>query len=377
MIIDDAYRTKCINQETDMIREVKPPVVSVIIPVYNVEDYLGECLDSVLVQTESDIEIICVNDGSIDGSRSILEEYSRLDARIIIIDKENGGQSSARNVGFDAAKGEYIYFLDSDDMIRPDTLETCCEYYSREKLDVLFFDGVTIFENDRLRQSLTWMEHYLVRKGCYKGVMSGPEFFCGIVQNNEFRAHISVQFVRRNFLIENDIKFVEGIMYQDADYTLRRLLCAKRVMHLPEKFFFRRVRENSAVTSVINAHRLYSRYHSLKQIYYVFEQYDLTYELLIYAKKLIHKRQYNLVKDYNEASEEQRQIFIKMLSAYETLDFAILVESIIEEHAKKREAISTIKGLAERIQSIENSRSYKVLKKVSNALRRLYGEANK
>ena len=94
---------------------MKKPLISVIVPVYNVEKYLYTCLDSILNQTYSNIEIICVNDGSTDKSRKILEEYRKKDSRIRIVDKENGGLSSARNAGMRVAKGEFYSFIDSDD----------------------------------------------------------------------------------------------------------------------------------------------------------------------------------------------------------------------------------------------------------------------
>ena len=93
------------------------PKISVIVPIYNVEKYLAKCLDTILAQTFSDIEIICVNDGSTDNSRKILSEYAKKDSRIKIVDKKNGGLSSARNAGMKVAQGEFISFIDSDDWI--------------------------------------------------------------------------------------------------------------------------------------------------------------------------------------------------------------------------------------------------------------------
>ncbi len=97
--------------------------VSVIIPIYNSKDYIAKCLDSLLEQTLKEIEIICVNDGSTDNSQEILEKYASKHDNIIILNKENGGCGSARNLGIDNARGEYIEFIDSDDQIRPDTIE--------------------------------------------------------------------------------------------------------------------------------------------------------------------------------------------------------------------------------------------------------------
>ena len=97
----------------------KHPVLSIIVPVYNVEGYLDACLDSLQAQTFSDIEMVCVNDGSPDGSREILAKRQKEDARIVIVDKPNGGLSSARNAGINAACGPYIGFLDADDRFTP------------------------------------------------------------------------------------------------------------------------------------------------------------------------------------------------------------------------------------------------------------------
>lgn len=100
------------------------PKLSVIVPVYNVEKYLKECINSIINQTLKDIEIICVNDGSTDNSLKILEELSQLDNRIKIINKENGGLASARNAGMKVASGEYYTFIDSDDFIDTNAYET-------------------------------------------------------------------------------------------------------------------------------------------------------------------------------------------------------------------------------------------------------------
>ena len=99
------------------------PEISIIIPVYNVEKYLDECINSAVNQTFDDIEIICVNDGSTDGSLEIIEKHASKDKRIRIISQEHKGVGSARNAGLDAAKGKYIYFMDSDDYVELNALK--------------------------------------------------------------------------------------------------------------------------------------------------------------------------------------------------------------------------------------------------------------
>lgn len=117
------------------------PVLSIIVPVYNVEDYLDACLDSLQAQTFGDIEMVCVNDGSPDGSREILAKRQKEDTRIVIVDKPNGGLSSARNAGIDAACGTYIGFLDADDRFTPNACQRIAEAFAETDADVVTFGG--------------------------------------------------------------------------------------------------------------------------------------------------------------------------------------------------------------------------------------------
>lgn len=122
------------------------PEISIIIPVYNMEKYIGECLDSVLNQTFVDFECLCINDGSTDGTIKILKKYSEQDKRIILIDQKNQGGSAARNTGIEKANGKYISFLDNDDLYHPQYLEILYHYAESQKADIsicnygVFFD---------------------------------------------------------------------------------------------------------------------------------------------------------------------------------------------------------------------------------------------
>ncbi|MBF8457260.1 glycosyltransferase [Kaistella sp. G5-32] len=114
------------------------PKVSVIIPVYNTAKYSEECLESVIRQTFTDLEIICINDGSIDSSLHILEKFATLDSRIVIIDQKNQGVSAARNAGLKIAKGKYVGFVDSDDTVTPDYFQTLYETAEQTRSDLVF-----------------------------------------------------------------------------------------------------------------------------------------------------------------------------------------------------------------------------------------------
>jgi len=169
--------------------------VSVVIPVYNTYKYLPECLESVINQTLADIEIICINDGSTDFSSKILEEYASKDKRIKIISQNNQGLSCARNRGLEIARGEYIYFLDSDDKITLTALEELYDIAEKNKLDIIYFDAQVFFENEALKSKYEVFIQASKRNKNYIGIFSGPEIFVEFVKNREYRVSVCRQFL--------------------------------------------------------------------------------------------------------------------------------------------------------------------------------------
>lgn len=153
------------------------PKVSVIVPVYNVEKYLSECLESLINQTLSDIEIICVNDGSTDDSRNVLERYAASDKRIAVVNQTNKGLSAARNSGVKTARGRYLYFLDSDDFIDRNALEYLYQEAEKYRLDILYFDGVSVWERSKF-QSEIYAVDICVRNKEFGGTIRGG-IVCG------------------------------------------------------------------------------------------------------------------------------------------------------------------------------------------------------
>ena len=130
--------------------ETNCPKVSIIIPVYNVEKYLKKCLDSVINQTLKDIEIICIDDGSTDSSYTILNEYAQKDNRFVILKQKNNGAGAARNKGIEIAKGEYLYFLDSDDFVDITLLEKAHTKIKENDCDICIFKNY--FYNDNTKE---------------------------------------------------------------------------------------------------------------------------------------------------------------------------------------------------------------------------------
>lgn len=226
--------------------------VSIIIPVYNVEKYLAECLESVVQQTLQEIEIICVDDGSTDNSLNILNSYGKTDKRIKIIKLEqNFGQSFARNRGLEKAKGEYIYFLDSDDMIEKNAMEILTEEAEEHNLDVIFFDGKIIYENEQLQSR--FKDYKTMRRGKYESIKTGEQLFGDFINNSEWSCSVPRQFWNRCFLAEKKIFFYEGIVHEDELFSFVAVLQAERAEYIKKPFFYRRFRENSTMTSKISA----------------------------------------------------------------------------------------------------------------------------
>lgn len=189
--------------------------ISIVIPVYNVEEYLALSLASAMTQTYEDIEIVCVNDGSTDKSLEILEAAQAKDNRIQIITKRNGGLSSARNVGIDAAKGEYICFLDSDDLLEPEACETIIEVFDDTNADIVTY-GATAYPEFR---GYTWLNEVLSpRDIIYDGFhpdLLFEESSCPFV----WRTACKTSFLRKyNIRFDESLAFGEDQVFHFAVY---------------------------------------------------------------------------------------------------------------------------------------------------------------
>ncbi len=231
--------------------------VSVVIPVYNAERYIAECLESLISQSLQEIEIICIDDGSMDNSLEILEMFSNKCGKIRVFNQENIGASSARNMGLRVAKGKYIYFMDCDDMLLPGALERLYCLAESNELDMLLFDVEVKYENDELKEKYHFDEYFIKLKK-YVGVKSGQDMFCEMWENGEYDDCVWSKFVKRSFLEDNGIAFYEGTFYADSIYSLICHMRAARTYHINEKYYIYRIREKSMMTSRKDAYCLYS-----------------------------------------------------------------------------------------------------------------------
>lgn len=218
--------------------------VSVVIPIFNVELFLPQCLESVLVQSLKDIEVICVNDGSTDNSLNILLEYAEKDNRIKIIDKDNAGYGHTMNMGMDMAKGEYIAIVESDDWILQDMLKTLYKTAKKNKLDFVKSDFYRFFgEGENIIKN-------------YFDVDPTGEYYNKVISTSQSHETYTMLMntwtglYKTDFLRKNCIRHFEtpGASYQDNGFWFKTFAYGKRVMFIPEAFYmYRRDNPNSSV----------------------------------------------------------------------------------------------------------------------------------
>lgn len=225
---------------------MKRPKVSVIVPVYNTATYLGEAMDSIVNQTLKDIEVIVIDDGSTDNSVDIVTGYEdRLN--LLVLQKSNNGLASARNDGLDMAAGDYIYFLDSDDWIEPDTLQTCVDLCDRDNLDFAYFNAVSFHDNDgSVIDGIQWLDYH--RTFGDHSIMTGAETLLRMVKAGKYHSSACMSMYRRTFLTKNCIRFREGIIHEDELFSAIVYFNAEKVEGIDREFYHRRVRNESIMT---------------------------------------------------------------------------------------------------------------------------------
>lgn len=310
--------------------------VSVIIPVYNVEKYLEECLDSICDQTLEDIEIICVNDGSPDNSINILRKYADVDKRIVVLSQENGGLSVARNTGINFAHGKYIYFCDSDDKLELSALE---ELYNRavtDNLDMLYFDAEAFFESKEVENKFGSYKTYYKRGQDYKDVYDGKELLNQLLKNHDYLPAAWLNFINREFLLKNELFFEPGILHEDNLWSYKCALTASRVAYLPKVFFHRRVRANSIVTQKISFEHAYGYFISAIRAIDFLKNINLTDEQFRNINNLI-KTWLKNGKDKFDKIEMLEKLKVEALSPYEKLLFNLFIIDQDLSNKKKNE----------------------------------------
>ena len=217
--------------------------LSIIVPVYNVEPYLRRCIDSILAQTFTDFELILVDDGSPDNCPAICDEYADKDPRIVVIHKENGGISDARNAGLDISRGEYIGFVDSDDFIHPQTYEIAIRIASEQEADVVQW-GYLQFSCISEIESQTFIN----KENIDLKIVDSKYVVENYYPHNRFLIHHVLWtkvFKRRVF---NNIKFPKGVINEDSYILLQTLDASTKYVIIEEKLYYYYQRSDSIMS---------------------------------------------------------------------------------------------------------------------------------
>lgn len=229
--------------------------ISIIVPVYNVEHELSRCVDSILNQSYTNIEVILVDDGSTDRCPSICDAFVMKDRRARVIHKPNGGLSSARNAGLREASGEWILYVDSDDYILNDSCERLIAVGAKYDCDIVSADAIREFNGGR-----EYMVHGSLADGkCYPS----RDFIIKTVKPCEWYAPAWLNLYKRSFLIENNLFFVEGLIHEDMEMQPRVFLAAKTVAYCAYPFY----RYVDRASSIMNASKVDERVTAMEWIY--------------------------------------------------------------------------------------------------------------
>lgn len=242
------------------------PAVSVIVPVYNVEKYLSRCLDSILTQSFLDIEVICVDDGSTDSSSEILRRYAAQDERIRVITQENRGLSGARNTGLDAATGEWIAFVDSDDEVSPEIWKTLLDEAGDES--AICFSSEEVCVADK--------REYPVHCGYNKVKFSGYK----IIKDEELvRISMTVwdKIYRRSNIEATKIRFPEGLHFEDNVFVMNFFVINRQVRFIHRILYYYH-RNNSSIMHSVRTHKseiVFDYIKILDSVYHFWKQHNL------------------------------------------------------------------------------------------------------
>ena len=251
-------------------------MISVIVPVYNVEEYLEECLDSIQKQTYIDIEVILVNDGSTDRSKEICERYCKKDSRFKLVNQENKGLSGARNRGMLESKGEFISFVDSDDVLKEDMLEQLMKQMTSEDIDIV----ECWYTNEKQELELSTPKNV---KTIFQG--DSKEALVSLCKDNIVRLNAVAKLFRRQVII--NFPFLEGLFYEDVYGGIGILKHIRKMVKINYIGYYYRVRQGSIMNREFNIKNL--------DLFTICDKLEQLYQGDTDSLAYIHRRLFHLV----------------------------------------------------------------------------------
>ena len=262
---------------------------AIISAVYNTLPYLPDLRASLETQTCSDFILLLTDDGSTDGSLEYLKEWSAEDPRIRLMAlPENAGQSTARNQGIEYldrlatyqpdALPPYTLFVDSDDVLVPETLERAISLCEERELDILEFSADTFFQSDELAERFSNFKDFYHRDFAYEGTYTGPDYLCDCYKYEDFTAQPCLRLQRTSLLLDNHVRFYNGIIHEDNLFSFEVLIHGKAIAYVPEVLYRRRIREDSTMTHPKSWRNVEGYYRCGIEAARVLDGFDLTDE---------------------------------------------------------------------------------------------------
>ena len=217
--------------------------ISVVIPVYNAQQYISECLESIIFQTFDDLEIVCVNDGSTDESSKIISDYAKKDSRVRLINQKNSGASAARNTGIECSFSPYLAFVDADDIIAHDAFEKMYFSLTKNEADYVF---CRMLQFDSLTRAVLDISQFdfssIIKTDCFNEE-SMPDFLYTTLSESACD-----KMFRRSFLLQNNLYFLENIIFEDIPFFSKLYLAARKIAFVDEKLYKYRQHHGSSIT---------------------------------------------------------------------------------------------------------------------------------
>lgn len=248
-------------------------LISIIVPVYNLEKYIAQCLESVLKQTFKEFEIIVIDDGSIDNSSQVIKKYQKKDKRVKYFYQENKGLSKARNTGLEKSAGEYIIFLDGDDFwLKIDFLDKIKKLINQSSPECIIFKSIKFYEKLNIyEKNKNKFDYSLLDKKSIK------EVFNILNVNKQPIACAWNKCIKKDVLIKNNIKFIEGITAEDIDWNIKLFLNLEKIAGLNDIVHSYRQQRKGAITTQFNEKRIRDVFYNIKS--WANKQGDLNKEI--------------------------------------------------------------------------------------------------
>ena len=312
-------------------------MISVIVPIYKVEKYLRQCIESLVAQTERDLEIILVNDGSPDNCPAICDEYSQKDSRIKVVHKQNGGLVSARKAGLEAAKGEYIGFVDGDDWVEPDMYEKMHSAVDKFNPDMVISEFNCDFDDHSETSSQCFSEKLYSKEQLNSEIypimlFNGTYYRFGVNPNCWSKLYRRELLEKNLPLVDNRIR-----MGEDAAFTYPCLLDAKSVFGIKTPMYHYRITNQSMSTAYDESLHdiILLAYERLKEKNNGSE-YDISSQLDYYLLYMTNFLVRNESKSYNKKSKEERNKIINGIARNEDIKHAAqkVSPSVLPLHTK-------------------------------------------